>query len=152
MVRIWQASTVYGSFAHRYKSPATHLFPTNHDPYRSIPAGLYLENCDKFFEAAPWEDGAWLILPYKVGGHGSWARMADGKSLPGRNDSLYLIGWNLSIAPHPTQFVTILMLWYRNLEAGRWAVDEDGVLGVIEKYRKVDTDEHCVEYVVDFCC
>ena len=126
--------------------------PFGFHPYRSVPAGLYLEPCDKFWDAAPWEDGAMLILPYYVGNRGSWARMADQKPLPFSNDLLYSIGWNPFIAPHPTQLVSILTLWYRNLMSGAWEVDEEGVKGGIEKYREADTEEHCMEYVVDFWC
>jgi hypothetical protein len=116
---------------------------------RDIPVGLYLEPCDRFHDAAPWEDGVVLILPYNVGGHGSWASMADQRPLPERNDSLYQIGWNPFIAPHPSQLVAMLVLWYENLQSGIWEVDQDGVMGGIEKYREANLEEHCMEYVVE---
>jgi hypothetical protein len=118
-------------------------------PHISIPSGLYFEPCDKFNDAAPWENGVALILPYNVGGHGSWARMADQQLLPERNDSLYQIGRNPFVAPHPSQFVAVLENWYRTLMLGNWEVDENGVADGFEKYREADTEEHCMEFVVD---
>jgi hypothetical protein len=123
--------------------------PLGYYPQHSIPAGLYLEPCDRFHDAAPWEDGVALILPYNVGGHGSWARMADQKPLPERNDSLYQIGWNPFIASHAPQLVAVLVLWYENLLSGNWDVDQDGVMGGMEKYREANLEEHCMEYVVE---
>lgn len=117
-------------------------------PHWTIPAGLYLEPCDTN-DAAPWEDGAALILPYDVGGRDSWARMADQQPLPECNDSLYQIGWNPFVAPHPTRLVTILMLWYRNVQSGKWKVNQDGVMGGMGKYREADLEGHCMEYVVE---
>ena len=118
-------------------------------PHISIPAGLYLEPCDKFDDTAPWEDGAALILPYTVGGKGSWAIMYDQQPLPLRNDSLYQIGRNPFIATHPTQLSAVLMKWYKNVILGNWKVDDDGVMGGIEKYREADLEEHYMEYVVE---
>ena len=123
--------------------------PLGYYPQRSIPAGLYFEPCDRFHDAAPWEDGVALILPYNVGGRDSWARMADQKPLPERNDSLYQVGWNPFIATHPPQFVAVLGLWYENLQSGNWDVDQDGVMGGIEKYREANLEEHCMDYVVE---
>ena len=123
--------------------------PLGYYPQRSIPAGLYLEPCDTFHDAAPWEDGVALILPYNVGGHDNWARMADQKPLPERNDSLYQIGWNPFIARHPPQLLSILVLRYENLQSGKWDVDQDGVKGGMEKYREANLEEHCMEYVLE---
>ncbi|GAB7333456.1 hypothetical protein MBLNU13_g05054t1 [Cladosporium sp. NU13] len=123
--------------------------PLGFYPQRSIPAGLYLEPCDPFYDAAPWEDGVALILPYNVGGRGSWARMADQKPFPERNDCLYQIGWNPFIARHPPQLLAILVLWYENLQSGNWDVDQDGVVGGMEKYREANLEEYCMEYVLE---
>jgi hypothetical protein len=133
----------------RGEGSATSTVPFGDYPHIPIPTGLYFEPCDTFDDAAPWENGVALILPYSVGGHGSWARMADQQPLPERNDSLYQIGRNPFIAPHPTQFVAVLENWYRNLMLGNWEVDENGVGDGIEKYREANTEEHCMEYVVD---
>ena len=123
--------------------------PLGYHPQCSIPAGLYLEPCDKLHDAAPWEDGIVLILPYNVGGGDSWARMADQKPLPECNDSLYQIGWNPFIARHPPQLLAVLVLWYENLQSGNWDVDSDGVTGGMEKYREANLEEHCMEYVLE---
>jgi hypothetical protein len=133
----------------RGEGSAIPTVPFGDHPHISTPSGLYFEPCDTFDDAALWENGVALILPYNVGGHGSWARMADQQSLPERNDSLYQIGRNPFVAPHPTQFVAVLENWYRNLMLGNWEVDGDGVVGGIEKYREADTENHCMEYVVD---
>jgi hypothetical protein len=68
---------------------------------------------------------------------------------PPRDDSLYQIGRNPFIAPHPTQLVAVLENWNRNLMLGNWEVDENGVVGGMEKYREADMEEHCMEFVVD---
>jgi hypothetical protein len=133
----------------RCEGSAIPTVPFGDYPHISIPSGLYFEPCDTFDDAAPWENGVALVLPYNLGGHGSWARGADQQSLPERNDSLYQIGRNPFIAPHPTQFVAVLENWYKNLMLGNWEVDGDGVVGGIEKYREADTEEHCMEFVVD---
>ena len=75
--------------------------------------------------------------------------MYDQKPLPEGNDSLYQIGRNPFIAPHPTQLNAIMMNWYKNLTRGNWKVDADGVSDGIDKYREADTEEHCMEYVVE---
>ena len=75
--------------------------------------------------------------------------MADQKPLPERNDSLYQIGWNPFTASHAPQLVAILVLWYENLQSGNWDVDQDGVMGGMEKYREANLEEHCMEYVVE---
>jgi hypothetical protein len=41
------------------------------------------------------------------------------------------------------------VLWYENLQSGIWEVDQDGVMGGIEKYREANLEEHCMEYVVE---
>jgi hypothetical protein len=133
----------------RGEGMATPEEPFGRYPHQSIPIGLYLTPCDTFNDASPWEDGAALILPYNVGGGDSWARTADQQPFSECNDSLYQIGWNPFIAPHPTRLVTILMVWYENLELGNWAVYGEGVAGGIDKYREADTEEHCMEYVVE---
>jgi len=133
----------------RGEGMAVPTVPLGYYPQRSIPAGLYLEPCDTFHDAAPWEDGVALILPYNVGGRDSWARMADQKPLPERNDSLYQIGWNPFIARHPPQLLAILVLWYENLQSGKWDMDRDGIMGGMEKYREANLEEHCMEYVLE---
>jgi hypothetical protein len=102
-----------------------------------------------FHDAAPRENGIVLILPYNDGGHDSWARIADQKPLPESNDSLYQIGWNPFIASHPSHLVAVLVLWYENLQSGNWDVDQDGIMGGIEKYREANPEEHCMIYVVE---
>jgi hypothetical protein len=75
--------------------------------------------------------------------------MYDEQPLPERNDSLYQIGRNPFIAPHPTQLNAILMNWYKNLMLGNWGVNTDGIAEGIGNYREADAQEHCMEYVVD---
>jgi hypothetical protein len=133
----------------RGEGSAIPTVPFGDHPHVSIPSGLYFEPCDTFDDTAPWDNGVALILPYNVGGHGSWARMADQQPLPERNDSLYQIGRNPFVASHPTQLVAVLESWYRNLMLGNWEVDENGVADGIDKYREADTEEHCMEFVVD---
>ena len=133
----------------RGEGVAVPTVPLGYYPQRSIPAGLYLEPCDRFNDTGPWEDGVALILPYNVGCYDSWARMADQKPLPERNDSLYQIGWNPFIASHPPQLLAVLALWYENLQSGNWNVNQDGVMGGMEKYREADLEEHCMEYVLE---
>ena len=123
--------------------------PLGFRPQHSIPVGLYLESCDTFHSAAPWEDGVVLILPYNMGGHDSWASMADQKPLPACNDCLYRIGWKPFIARHPPQLLAILIFWYDNLRSGNWDVDQDDVTGGMEKYREANLEEHCMEYVLE---
>lgn len=123
------------------------------EPFRDfskgeIPIGLHLAPSDEI-DPSPWEDGATLILPYNVVGDDSWARLADERPFPVRNDSLYQIRWNPFIAYHPMPLMAILMLWYRNVDVGIWEVDRDGVAGEIEKYREADTEEHCIYHVVE---
>lgn len=63
------------------------------EPFRDfskgeIPIRLYLAPSDEI-DPSPWEDGATLILPSDVGGDDTWARLADERPFPVRNDSLY---------------------------------------------------------------
>lgn len=45
--------------------------------------------------------------------------------------------------------MAILKLWYRNIDVRTCEVDRYGVAEGIENYREADTEEHCMDHVVE---
>jgi hypothetical protein len=45
-------------------------------------------------------------------------------------------------------YTKILESWAERVEMGDWQVDEDGVVGGIDKFKEADTEEHWREYFI----
>ncbi|OBT73446.1 hypothetical protein VF21_07302 [Pseudogymnoascus sp. 05NY08] len=95
------------------------------------------------------EDGCRLFLPFEIGTIG-FARLTDdtlvGENLEsgqashcGRSNELYQTGHNHYIPSHEPQLGDILNLWQSLVQAGLWEVEEEGVVGGIEKFKEADT-------------
>ncbi|KAK3651349.1 hypothetical protein LTR56_005806 [Elasticomyces elasticus] len=100
------------------------------------PVGLYLHYCDRLSEW-PQEDGCRLVLPFTL--EAGWAKQSD-YSAADRHDKLLQSGVNPYALSHPVQLLAFLERIYLNVHSGHWDVDEDGVAGGIEVWRKADTE------------
>lgn len=132
-------------------------FPWHFRDVTKYPVGVYLTETDPR-GAHPFEDGCKLILPYAIGDAG-WARTSDGAlfgenlhargptaSPVSRSTQLYQQGFNHFIEMHDVQLKHVLGHWADMVEQGKWAVDDDGVAGGIEKWREADTEDHWHDY------
>jgi hypothetical protein len=125
------------------------------------PAGLYLTET-KPYDVNPFEDGCKLVLPFAIG-ENSCVRTSDGavfgedKQTPGEiptptptSSQLFQLGYNHFIKSHNVQLKDILWHWTALVESGKWDVDQNGVIGGIEKWREADTEEHCQDYLLPY--
>jgi hypothetical protein len=106
-----------------------------------IPAGLYLDGCERE-GPSPFEDGSRLVLPYAIGGNG-FATTCDGAGIDHRigNSELYQIGWNPFFLQHAVQLRSILTLFHDYVVTGVWSVGERGVTDPIERFQQADASE-----------
>lgn len=125
----------------------------------NIPSGLYIEPTDEYFS---WESGnqTRLLLPFDIGRNG-FARGSNGvpfkhARFPGTEhpDQLYqedLFSGYSGYVPWDSRssyLHKVLESWAERVEMGDWEVDQDGVIGGIDKFREADTEEHWREYVI----
>lgn len=125
------------------------------------PAGLYLSCTDPSYNNA-FEDECTLVLPHEIGENGH-ARTSDG-AIFGENQEnsdedveaqntfadVYQMGQHPFVVGHRVQLVQILEHWLEMVRSGEWEVDENGVVGGIDEWRKVDTKEHWMKYILPF--
>ncbi|CAG7989856.1 unnamed protein product [Penicillium salamii] len=126
---------------------------------KNIPSGLYIEPADEYFN---WESGnqTRLLLPFNIGSNG-FARSSNG--VPFKNarfsgieqpDQLYqedlFSGYSgyLPWDSRSSYLHKVLESWAERVEMGDWEVDQDGVMGGIDKFKEADTEEHWREYVI----
>jgi hypothetical protein len=110
------------------------------DRVNQIPAGLYLDGCDRE-GPSPFEDGSRLVLPYTIGSNG-FAKTCDGAGIDYRiGGELYQIGWNPFILQHGVQLRSILNRFREYVVTGVWTVGEHGVTDPIERFQQVDASE-----------
>lgn len=139
------------------KSP-TPLFSYPFQEVSNLPHGLWMTYCNKASHHA-FEDSCRLCLPFEIGENG-FARRTDDSLVGedqedhsmarprGKKDELYMPGYCHFIPWHGPQLGNVLELWSNLVGLGEWEVDEEGVLGGIEKFREADTDEHSHKYQI----
>ncbi|CDM30150.1 hypothetical protein DTO013E5_8168 [Penicillium roqueforti] len=125
----------------------------------NIPSGLYIEPTDKNLN---WQSGnqSRLLLPFSIGSNG-FARGSNGipfknARFPGteRPDQLYqadlFSGYSgyLPWDSRSSYLHKVLESWAERVEMGDWQVDQDGVVGGIDKFKEADTGEHWREYFI----
>jgi hypothetical protein len=125
----------------------------------NIPSGLYIEPTDRFFN---WQSGnqSRLLLPFSIGGNG-FARGSNGVPFKCARfpetecpDQIYqadlFSGYSgyLPWDSRSSHLHKILESWAERVEMGDWQVDQDGVVGGIEKFKEADTEEHWREYFI----
>ncbi len=133
-------------------------FPPGFDTV-SYPAGLYLTETDPY-RTHPFEDGCKLVLPFPLGAN-EFARTSDGAligelvrsagenaapEVEPRSTELFQLGFNHFIAAHDVQLKHVLWRWVDLVEEGKWEVDDEGVVGGVEKWREADTEEGWADY------
>lgn len=64
------------------------------------------------------------------------------------HNGLYALGYNHFINAWGTRIQSIFENWAGMVERGDWLVEENGVVGGIEKYHDADTEEHWRKYVL----
>ncbi|KAJ5333171.1 hypothetical protein MYU51_021163 [Penicillium brevicompactum] len=140
------------------KSPWTRpWFPDGNA--ENIPSGLYIEPTDKSFN---WESGnrSRLLLPFSIGSNG-FARSSNGipfklARCPGTewSDQLYhegsFSGYSgfLPWDSRSSYLHKVLESWAERVEMGDWQVDEDGVVGSIDKFQEADSEDHWRQYFI----
>ena len=125
----------------------------------NIPSGLYIEPTDKNFN---WQSGnqSPLLLPFSIGSNG-FARGSNGvpfkcARFPGTEwpDQIYqedlFSGYSgyLPWDSRSSYLHKVLESWAERVEMGDWQVDQDGVVGGIDKFKEADTGEHWREYFI----
>jgi hypothetical protein len=94
-----------------------------------------------------------LLLPLRLGGNSHVLR-GDGATVerPGQ-DVLYQHGrCNPFIPDHGTPLAAILVNWWEQVGNDYWSVDENGVVGREECWRKADTEDYAVGFKVEWAC
>jgi hypothetical protein len=134
-------------------------FAYEFDHVSSYPAGLYLTETNPY-GPYPFEDGIKLVLPFTLGSN-ACARTSDGaligeyvqeegddaaNDIEPKSTELYQLGFNHFIASHDVQLKYVLERWVEMVEKGKWQVDQDGVMGGIEKWREADTEAFWSDY------
>ncbi|KAK5108999.1 hypothetical protein LTR62_007633 [Meristemomyces frigidus] len=130
-----------------------------------LPAGLYLTESEPL-ASLPFEDGCKLFLPDPIGSNG-YARTSDNVQfgedtisdsptpvtrLVPRSTQVYQLGFNHYIEMHDVQLRRVLWRWVEMVSSGKWAVDADGVVGGMEKWRDADSAEHWPDYQLPITC
>jgi hypothetical protein len=134
-------------------------FAYEFDHVSSYPAGLYLTETDPY-GTHPFEDCSKLVLPFILGSNG-FARTSDGAligedvrrsgddgatDVEPKSTGLYQLGFNHFIASHDVQLRYVLQKWVEMVEEGNWQVDQDGVVGGMEKWGEADTEANWSNY------
>ncbi|ORY13821.1 hypothetical protein BCR34DRAFT_480356 [Clohesyomyces aquaticus] len=129
-------------------------------PYSQVSqylAGLYLGPVERQSNN-PFEDESKLVLPFGIGSRG-FARTSDGARF-GENteapdveprdtfDTLYQPGYQPFGEIHGVRLVNILKSWTQMVERGDWSVDQEGIVGGMEEWKKADTEEHWEKFLV----
>ncbi|KAH5158348.1 hypothetical protein HBI24_069250 [Parastagonospora nodorum] len=125
----------------------------------SVPAGMYL-TCREPYGVHPFEDGCKLLLSYTLGANG-FARTSDealigediwddgedvrGQLQPNSTD-LYQLGYNFFVARHDVPLKHVLWKWVEMVNEGKWEVNNEGVVGGMDKWKEADTEEHWMDY------
>lgn len=110
------------------------------DRVAQIPAGLYLDGCNRK-GPSPFEDGSRLVLPFTIGGNG-FAKTCDGVGIDHRiGGELYQIGWNPIILQHGVQLRSTLTRFHEYVVTAVWSVGEHGVMDPIEHFQQADASE-----------
>lgn len=125
----------------------------------ALPAGLYLTESEPN-SMHPYEDGVKLLLPFTLGSN-KCARRSDnslvgeavfeqGPEAPNqpRSSELYQSGFNAYITSHDVQLRHVLVRWRDMVVQGKWQVDEEGVMGGIEKWKEADAEATWKDYVL----
>jgi hypothetical protein len=135
------------------------IFPFHRDfqTIKHYPSGLYLTETEPY-NTNPFEDGCKLLLPFTIGENG-WARTSDSALFGEEKHShsevveptptsweLFQLGFNHFIKNHDVQLKHVLWQWNDLVEAGLWEVDDNGVIGGIEKWKEADTEERWGNY------
>jgi hypothetical protein len=127
--------------------------------FENYPAGLYL-SCTSSSYNNSFEDESTLVLPFRIGARG-FARKSDGARF-GENTSdrddhveasdtfsdMYQPGHQPFIEGHQVRLFCVLENWLGMVQRGDWKVDANGVMGGIAEWRKADTEEEWVKYVI----
>ncbi|KAF2850137.1 hypothetical protein T440DRAFT_468820 [Plenodomus tracheiphilus IPT5] len=143
------------------KAPASgddSIFCAPYDQVGEYPAGLYL-SCTTPSYINAFEDECKLVLPFRVGAQG-YARTGDGARFgENREDAdqaiaqdtfadVYQPGYQPFTVGHPVQIFRVLTNWLAMVQGGHWKVDANGVVGGIEEWKKVDTEDSWEKYVI----
>ncbi|CAN9081552.1 unnamed protein product [Alternaria sp. RS040] len=157
-------SSTYSAYQETHRTPRGEdmrilHFASEFDHVPSYPAGLDLIETNPH-GTHPFEDGSKLVLPFALGSN-ALVRTSDG-ALIGENvrraendgaidiepksTELYQLGFNHFIASHNVQLRYVLEKWVEMVEQGKWQVDQDGVVGSIEKWGEADTKENWSDY------
>jgi hypothetical protein len=109
--------------------------------------GLFLEP-DVFYAHA-----STLLLPFQLGGNHKLLR-GDGVAVDRpAQDALYQHGICNPFTPsHGTPLAAILVNWWEQIENEWWSVDETGVVGGEELWKRADTEEHAEHFKADWAC
>jgi hypothetical protein len=108
-------------------------------------AGLYVHS-DSFYSHC-----GTLLLPFPLGGDGHLLR-GDGTKVNGPGqDVLYQRGMcNPFLPGYGTPLTPILVNWWEQVEDESWLVDENGVAGGEELWRKADTEEDAEDFQIEW--
>lgn len=94
-----------------------------------------------------------LLLPFSIGENGR-VLTGDGSNVerPGQ-DVLYRHGMcNPFVPDHGTPLAAILVNWWEQLENSYWTVDEHGVAGGEQLWRRADTEEDAEDFKTEWAC
>jgi hypothetical protein len=112
-------------------------------------AGLYIIPDD--FQA----HSSSLLLSFQLGGNGHVLR-GDGSTVERERagqDVLYRHGiCNPFIPGHGTPLAAVLVNWWEQVENEDWGVDENGVVGGEECWKKADTEDYAEDFAIDWEC
>ncbi|KAF2472770.1 uncharacterized protein BDR25DRAFT_219499 [Lindgomyces ingoldianus] len=129
-------------------------------PYSQVsqyPSGLYLSPVDRE-SSNPFEDECTLVLPFGIGANG-FARTSDGARFGENTEAetsqakdtfadLFQPGYQPFVEMHGARFVGVLKSWLAMVENGDWSVNEEGIIGGMDEWRKADTAPEWEKYVV----
>jgi hypothetical protein len=123
------------------------------------PAGLYL-SCTSSSYKDSFEDEVTLVLPFRIGARG-YARKSDGSRFGENTQDLrehveshntfadvYQPGHRPFTEGHQVRLFNVLENWLGMVQRGDWKVDANGVMGGIDEWKKVDTEESWEKYVI----
>lgn len=141
-----------------HPSSAEHPFAWPYSEISLFPAGLYFLPID-IEDNNRWDDQCLLVLPFGIGANG-FARMSDGtrfgENIEDRGEvrpkntfiDIYQTEHQPFIEMHKVRLVHVLKSWLGMVERGDWEVDQNGIVGGIEKWREVDTESGWEKYIV----
>lgn len=130
-------------------------FPWPFNQLSTYPVGLYLSTSSS---SSTTEDELRLILPFGIGSNG-YARKSDGSRFGENRGSkdveakdtfadLYRPGYQPFSESHEQRLVRVLKSWHGMVERGDWEIDQNGVAGGLDVWRKVDTELQWEKYVI----